>query len=138
MRKLLIVLLLVLVVACSGSQNVERIIEVPVEVVKTEYINKIQYDSVYIRDSIDRYIKGDTVFLTKVQKQIRYKLKKDTVLQRDTVPKIVTVSNTIEKVVEVNKLSSWQHAFIKLGEVMLLLLLGSLVYVIFKIYRKLK
>lgn len=138
MKKLIIILLLILLTACRSSQHIERIVEVPVEVVKTEYINKIQYDSIYIHDSINVYQKGDTVYLTKVQDQVRYKLKRDTVLQHDTVPKIVTVSNTIEKTVEVNKLSSWQQAFIKLGEVMLLILLGSLLYVIFKIYRKLK
>lgn len=138
MKRLIIILLILLLTACKGTQSIERIIEVPVEVVKTEYINKIQYDSIYIHDSINIHQKGDTVYLTKVQDQVRYKLKRDTVLQHDTVPKIVTVSNDVERIVEVNKLSSWQQAFIKLGEVMLLILLGSLLYVIYKIYRKLK
>lgn len=138
MRKLIILLLCIVLASCKSARTVERVVEVPIEVIKTEYINKIQYDSIYIRDSIDRYIKNDTVYFTKVQDQVRYKLKQDTIVKHDTIPKIITVTEKTEKVVEVNKLSSWQQAFIKMGELMLGILLGALMYVIYKIYKKLK
>lgn len=138
MRKLIIFLTCFILASCNSSQTIEKVIEVPVEVIKTEYINKVQYDSIYIKDSTDRYVKNDTVYITKIQNQIRYKIVQDTVIKHDTVPKVLTVTDKTSKIVEVNKLSSWQQAFIKMGELMLFILLGALGYVIYKIYKKLK
>jgi hypothetical protein len=55
---------------------------------------------------------------------LKYKIKEtfktDTVLKRDSIPVIVEV----EKVVEVNKLHSWQKILMWIGGVGLLVLLG--------------
>ena len=59
MRGLLAIILLFICVACSTTKYVDR--PVPIETVRTEYVNQLYRDSTYIHDSIDRYISGDTV-----------------------------------------------------------------------------
>lgn len=39
----------------SACKTTTKIVEVPVEVVKKEYIHDTKIDSVYIRDSVDRW-----------------------------------------------------------------------------------
>ena len=41
----------------SDCRTSTKIVEVPVEVVKKEYIHDTKLDSIYIRDSIDRWQK---------------------------------------------------------------------------------
>ena len=103
----------------SGCKTTEYI-KVPVETIRTEY--KVQKDSVYLHDSINVYTetKGDTVYITKFKYKIKGTFKTDTILKRDSIPVIVEV----EKVVEVNKLHSWQKTLMWVGGVGLLVLLG--------------
>lgn len=63
MRKLLFIIPILILLASCAAQK--QIIEVPVETVKTEYIHDTKIDSVYVRDSIDRWREGDTVFIYK-------------------------------------------------------------------------
>lgn len=106
--------LAVSIVSCSTI----RYVEVPVETIKKEYINTVTYDSIYIHDSIDRYIKGDTVFLTKFKYINKYILKTDTVLKQDTIPHITKV----EVPVEVNKIYWYQYVLIYTGLIAILFL----------------
>lgn len=102
---------------------VEVIKEVPVEVVKTEYINSTLLDSTFIKDSIDRYLKGDTLVIYKERQTFKYKYKTDTLVIRDTIPMPietqipVTVKEEVLK--EVHKLYWYQEALMFIGIVSL-------------------
>ena len=73
-----------LLVSCGTTREIQQV-PVPVETVRTEYINTIKYDSIYIRDSIDRYFKGDTVVIYKYKDIYKYKVRTDTLVVRDTI-----------------------------------------------------
>lgn len=117
MKKLLIILF-ILMVSCTST----KLIEVPVETIRTEYKNKILYDSIYVRDSISNTTKNDTVFTTYYKYIYKTKLEKDTVNLTDTITKVVTV----DKVKEVNKLKMWQVVLMIIGGGSIALLLYKL------------
>lgn len=119
MRGLLIAFFLFLCISCSTTKVVE--VEVPVETVRTEYVNNIQYDSIHVIDSIDRFIKGDTVFLYKYRDVFKYKYKTDTVVKVDSIQ--VPVRTTITKEVEVNKIKGYQYFLMYSGLAFILCLL---------------
>ena len=124
MRKILFIIsILILLTACKP---IKEIIEVPVEVVKKEYIHDTKTDSIYIKDSIDRYIKGDTVFIYKERTKFRYINKTDTILKTDTVPKILV--KTTVKEVEVNHIKWYQKLLMWVGGIMSLILTGYIIY----------
>lgn len=122
---LLIIASFLLLVSCK---TVTKTVEVPVEVevIKKEYIHDTRIDSVYIRDSIDRWLAGDTVYIAKYSTKYKYVNKTDTVIKNDTIPKIVTV--TTEKQVEVNHIYWWQKFLMWLGGILTLLLAGFIIY----------
>ena len=122
-KKLLLILSLLLFISCKTST---KIIEVPVEVVKKEYIHDTKIDSVYIRDSIDRWQKGDTLFITKYSTKYKYLNRVDTILKVDTIPKII--STTIEKKVEVNHIYWYQKTLMWLGGIAVILLIVVITY----------
>ena len=104
----------------SACRTSTKIVEVPVEVIKKEYIHDTKIDSVYIRDSIDRWQKGDTLFITKYSTKYKY-------LNRvDTIPKII--STTIEKKVEVNHIYWYQKTLMWLGGIAVILLIVVITY----------
>ena len=119
MKRYLLGIILMFTLLLSGCKTTEYI-KVPVETVRTEY--KVQKDSIYLHDSINVYTetKGDTVYITKFKYKIKETFKTDTILKRDSIPVIVEV----EKMVEVNKLHSWQKTLMWIGGVGLLVLLG--------------
>lgn len=108
----------------SACKTTTRVVEVPVEVVKKEYIHDTRVDSVYIRDSIDRWLKGDTLYITKYYTKYKYVNKVDTLIRTDSIPKIVTV----EKKVEVNHIYWWQKSLMWLGGIATLLILAFIAY----------
>ena len=136
MNKWILVFLLLL---CSCKST--KYIEVPVEVekVKIEYVDKFQKDSIdtrdsiYVADSVFIYVKGDTV--TQVQKSYTYKdkiiykdkLVTDTVYKIDSIPYI----KTVEKIVKVNVIKSWQRNLIWIGGIVCLCILGVLFWKLF-------
>lgn len=111
MKKLLIVLFLFLLVSCGTT----KVIEVPVEKVRTEYIDRQVIDTLIKNDSIIIRDKGDTVFLEKYKYLYRYINRTDTVVQIDTITKTITVEVTKE----VNKLKEWQIGLMILGGIAL-------------------
>lgn len=131
MNKWILVFLLLL---CSCKST--KYIEVPVEVekVKIEYVDKFQKDSIdtrdsiYIADSVFIYVKGDTV--TQVQKSYIYKdkiiykdkLVTDTICKIDSIPYI----KTVEKIIKVNVIKSWQKNLMWIGGIVCLCILGVL------------
>lgn len=111
MRKLLLVILIFICAACATTKYVDK--PVPVEVVKTEYVNQLYRDSIFVHDSIDRYIQGDTIYQYKYKYIYKYMNRTDTVLKTDSIEVPVEIK-TIE-VKEVNKLKWYQSFLIFLG-----------------------
>ena len=70
MRNLILITLTILTLfSCKTST---KIVEVPVEVIKKEYVYNTKIDSIYIRDSIDRWQKGDTLYITKWHTKLQH------------------------------------------------------------------
>ena len=84
---------------------------VPVESVRTEYINKLQRDSIYFYEKDSVYIKGDTVHNDKLIYKYRDKIIRDTVQNNDTI----RVPYPVEKIVIVNELHWWQKSLMWAG-----------------------
>lgn len=83
---------------------------VPVETIKTEYKERLRVDSIYKYDSIfqDRYMKGDTVFITKEKYKYLDKIKivRDSVFKTDSI----SVPYPVEK-----QLSKWEKVKMDAG-----------------------
>lgn len=85
------VCIIIIALICCGCRSTKYVM---VERVRTDttYINKTQYDSIWMHDSIHlkEYTKGDTVFLEKTKWQVKYKEKQvhDTLIHErvDSVP----------------------------------------------------
>lgn len=84
---------------------------VPIENVRTEYINKVEKDTVIINN--DRLVKekGDTVYIVNTKYVYKTKNKIDTILIIDTIP----IIQEVEVIKEVNKLKDWQVVLMVLG-----------------------
>lgn len=117
MRYLLIIILF-FIVSCGTT----KYIEIPVETIKTEYKDRLIYDSIYIKDSISNSIINDTIFTTKYKYIYKTKIEKDTINITDTITKTIT----IDKEKEVNKLKTWQIMFMIMGG-------GSIALMLYKI-----
>lgn len=115
---------LCLVLILSSCRTITKTIEIPVETIKKEYIHDTKIDSVYIRDSTDRWQKGDTLYITKWHTKYKYINKADTIVKTDSIPKIVPVV----KEVEVNHIYWWQKTLMWLGGIMTMLFAGIITY----------
>lgn len=130
MRKILFLLFMTLLL---GSCKVkEKIVEVPIPQIKTEikYIDKVKYDSIYLKDSVYIVQKGDTIYNTKVAYRYKYKYLKDTVIvnKTDTITKL-------QKVTEIkvqNQLNIVQKILMYIGLFSLLMF----IIIIYKHFKK--
>ena len=118
LKTLFLLLFLTTIVSCTTT----KIVEVPVETIKTEYIEQVKYDSIYSKDSIYIMQKGDTIYNNKIQYLYKYKYLRDTINITDTIPKIVTVKDTQY----INQLYTWQKLLIIIG-------IGFILYWIIKL-----
>lgn len=107
LKILFLLLFLTTIISCTTT----KIVEVPVETIKTEYIEQVKYDSIYSKDSIYIMQKGDTIYNNKVQYLYKYKYLRDTINITDTIPKIITVKDTQY----INQLYTWQKILIGIG-----------------------
>lgn len=107
MKKLLLIFLVFIAISCGTT----KVIEVPVDRVRTEYIDRHSVDTIIKNDSIVIREKGDTTFLEKYKYLYKYIYKIDTVLKTDTITKV----QTVEVVKEVNKVKNWQIGLMILG-----------------------
>lgn len=107
LKILFLLLFLTTIISCTTTKTVE----VPIETIKTEYIEQIKYDSIYSKDSIYIIQKGDTIYNNKVQYFYKYKYLRDTINITDTIPKIVTIKD----VQYINQLYTWQKILIVIG-----------------------
>lgn len=130
MRKILFLLFITLLL---GSCKVkEKIVEVPIPQIKTEikYIDKVKYDSIYLKDSVYIVQKGDTIYNNKIAYRYKYKYLKDTV----TVNKTDTIIK-LQKVTEIkvkNQLNVVQKVLIYIGLFSLLMF----IIIIYKHFKK--
>ena len=108
LKTLFFLFFLIIVISCKTTT---KVVEIPVETIKTEYIEQIKYDSIYHKDSIYIMQKGDTIYNNKVQYLYKYKYLRDTINVTDTIPTIVTVKDTQY----INKLYTWQKLLITVG-----------------------
>ena len=119
LKILFFLLFLTIVISCKTTT---KVVEIPVETIKTEYIEQVKYDSIYHKDSIYIMQKGDTIYNNKVQYLYKYKYLRDTINITDTIPKIITVKDTQY----INQLYAWQKLFIVIG-------IGFILYQIIKL-----
>ena len=130
MRKILFLLFMTLLL---GSCKVkEKIVEVPIPQIKTEikYIDKIKYDSIYLKDSVYIIQKGDTIYNTKVAYRYKYKYLKDTI----TINKTDTITR-LQKITEIkvkNQLNIVQKILMYIGLFSLLMF----IIIIYKHFKK--
>lgn len=130
MRKILFLLFMTLLL---GSCKVkEKIVEVPIPQIKTEikYIDKVKYDSIYLKDSVYIIQKGDTVYNNKVAYRYKYKYLKDTI----TINKADTITR-LQKVTEIkvkNQLNVVQKILMYIGLFSLLMF----IIIIYKHFKK--
>ena len=118
LKTLFLLLFLTTIISCTTT----KIVEVPVETIRTEYIEQVKYDSIYSKDSIYIMQKGDTIYNNKVQYLYKYKYLRDTINITDTIPKIVTVKDTQY----IKQLYTWQKLLIVIG-------IGFILYWIIKL-----
>lgn len=126
--RLLIIIILLIATACTTTRYIET--PVPIETIKTEYITQIKEDSIYIHDSIDRYISGDTVYQYKYKYIYKFLNTKDTIQQIDTIQIPIEVT----QIREVNKLKWYQSTLMYLGLAFLIVVS----YKIVKLWRSFK
>ena len=119
LKILFFLLFLTIVISCKTTT---KVVEIPVETIKTEYIEQVKYDSIYHKDSIYIMQKGDTIYNNKVQYLYKYKYLRDTINITDTIPKIITVKDTQY----INQLYIWQKILIVIG-------IGFILYWIIKL-----
>lgn len=122
-KGIIFIIILIILTACTQT----KYIEVPVETIKNNYINTVQKDTLIIRDSIDRWLKGDTVLITKYKYVYKTQYVHDTIIKNDTITNTVYV----DKIVTINELKDYQKFLIYTG-------LFSIVFIIFVLYKKLK
>lgn len=130
MRKILFLLFMTLLL---GSCKVkEKIVEVPIPQIKTEikYIDKIKYDSIYLKDSVYIIQKGDTIYNNKVAYRYKYKYLKDTIIvnEIDTIIKLQKVTEIKVK----NQLNVVQKILMYIGLFSLLMF----IIIIYKHFKK--
>lgn len=109
---------ILLAVSCSTT----RVVEVPVEKVRVETEIGYVRDSIFVRDSIDRFIYGDTVFINKTHTKVIERCRIDTVTRCDSIP----VVTEVEVVKEVNVLYWWQKLLIGMGIVAIAIIILKL------------
>lgn len=128
-----IILILLLFLSCSSSATIPTTIT-PKESVRVEYRDRVEKDTVHIKDSVfvDRWRDGDTVYVNKVKLVDRYveRYKMDTayISQTDTI--IVTNTQIVEK-----ELTWWQATRLKAFPWLMIMVVGCGLVIYFMIKR---
>ena len=132
MRSLLIAILIFIVASCTTTKYVDR--PVLVETVRTEYVNQLYKDSIFVHDSIDRFISGDTVYQYKYKYIYKYFNRTDTVVKTDSIEVPVEIKTT--EVKEVNRIKGYQSFLMCFGFVFILILVYKVIKFIKTIFNK--
>jgi hypothetical protein len=86
-----------------------KTVYVPVETVRTEYKDRYLRDSIYLKELVRIYQRGDTVFRDSIVHRYKDKIKNDSIFMRDTIRIPIPVKGDT---VEVNRLKWYQEACI--------------------------
>ena len=123
MKKSLILATMALTLCLYSSCKQTRY--VPVETTKTEYLDKLHRDSVYLFDSIYVKEKGDTLIMKRYRYLYRDKLIRDSIHINDTirVPYPVEVAKQVKK-----PLTGWQNFQIRCGRIAFAVGLFAIIY----------
>ena len=97
---------------------------VPVTETKIEYRDRLRVDSIYNRDTVNVYERGDTVFLQTIKWRERFKIDTVSVVRVDSIP------YPVEVVKEVNVLTKWQKIRLRLLNI---IVIAIIIYVIIRI-----
>lgn len=122
----IICIVFLLIVLWLFTSCKSKTVFVPVESVKTEYKDKYLRDSIYLKELVRIYQKGDTVFKDSTVYKYKDRIKTDSIFIRDTIriPLPVPIKGDP---VYINKLNWYQEAcmwFTSLVLVALALFLG--------------
>lgn len=126
--RLAIALAILLVTACSP-----RIVEAVRVQRDTTYIERLQVDSLYIRDSVFIREKGDTVYQYRERIRDRYRFIHDTTFIHRTDTLMVEKERLVEK-----HLSRWQSFSITFGRIAMIIFALALAAAGVKLYLKWK
>ena len=118
-----VILLAILIVFLLTGCKTETVL-VPVEKVKIEYKDRLRVDSVYNRDTVNIYERGDTVYLQTIKWRERFKFDTVSVVRVDSIP------YPVEVVREVNVLTKWQRLRLNALNIIVLVIVA---YVVIKI-----
>ena len=113
MKKLVLFIIPFLAIGCK---TIEKVVEVPVETVRTEYKDVYHFDSIYLKENVYIYQRGDTVFRDSTYIKYVEKRIHDTLITHDTIPQIINTETT--KTVE-KKVPQWWPVWLSLGIVLL-------------------
>ena len=94
-------LLLAILSLFTGCKT--KTVLIPVEKIKIEYRDRLRIDSVYNRDTVNIYERGDMIYLHTIKWRERFKFDTVSVVRVDSIP------YPVEVVTEVNKLTKWQR-----------------------------
>lgn len=97
-----IILVAILVVFLLTGCKTETVL-VPVDRVKIEYKDRLRVDSVYNRDTLHLFTRGDTVYLQSIKWRERFRTDTLRIVKTDSIP------YPVEVVREVNVLTKWQR-----------------------------
>ena len=100
-RIILLIPILAILSVFAGCKT--KTVLVPVDRIKIEYRDRLRIDSVYNRDTVNIYERGDTVYLQTIKWRERFKLDTVSVVRTDSIP------YPVEVIQEVNKLTKWQR-----------------------------
>lgn len=125
MKRINLVLLLTILLSVYSCKSIEY---VPVETIKTEYINTHTVDTIIQNTTTTIKEKGDTIYIEKDRYVYKYRDRVDTCIVNDTITKYI---DRVEYV-EVNKIKDWQTFLMALGGV----LIGFVMFKLVKLFKK--
>lgn len=124
MKRINLILLLSILISMYSCKSIEY---VPIETVKTEYVNVHTIDTIIQNNTTIIKEKGDTIYIFKEKEVYKYRDRVDTCIVNNTIVQYV---DKIEYV-EVNKIKDWQSFLMVLGG-------GFILILIYKLYNKFK
>lgn len=126
---------IILLFLATAFQSCTTTRYITVEKIKndTTYITKHQKDSVWLHDSVEVKVKGDSVWVDRWHTKYVEKQVHDTtyVAKHDTIPQPYPVEKLVEK-----QLSWGQKLLIYLGWIMLAIIVALIIYGLFKLEKK--
>lgn len=119
-----------IIVLMSTICSCTRKIYIPVQSVRTEYIDRLLHDSIYIADSVNIRTVNDTVFSDKYRYIYKYRITRDSIRINDTL----RIPYPVKEIEYINRLN-WFQEF-SVWAISILLGSGALVLIIWLLKRK--